>query len=243
MISELHEIDNYTLIISPEKTMTIIKTFRNNEHPIKSSAIIKDSAYIMKALSESLSDDLYKTTVFIEHRLKDNIEIENPIKIHVGLKIPKDNKYFSLMDALKSSYISGESIEIEKDIIDKVEITKDGRSLLLPNYKPHRITITPEKVKLPPLRFETYNDNNIRLISLEPIVFLRDKVEGNIAYLSTENKNPLQMKMICDFIKKTAKINFRLKYEDFNVKDVYNAQKFISSLCGKCRKKSNFLQS
>lgn len=230
--SELDKIkDGYTICIAPEKVVTIIKAFRDGIHPIKLSTITKDPTALMEAISEALTDDLYKTRVSIEYKSKKEPKKEEyPYEMKLNLKIPKkDGKYNSPWEAIRNSHVIGESVKIDDDIIEKLTVLKEGKIIF--DGKPNGVTISPEKPTLPSIKIEVYNEGGKKMDASDEIILVRDKIEGNLIYLSNVDKScPIQLMLINDAVKNT--VNFRITYRPFgsDIATAYKSEKFFTNL-------------
>jgi hypothetical protein len=189
LISEVSQMGDYCKIFSPEKTLTIWKTFDRKEHPIGQIERFGDAMNLIDALQKKLSSDKYynhkiswKTTIKKKYNRKNE---RGNHEFKVVMKQPPDAK--NMMDVFKEISLTGESFVIPAENIQKLQIRKKGK-LIERNKKVPFIKITPNKRKFL-LSLETIDPSNSSPLKFEKLLFTVDSVVGKTIHLSTHESS------------------------------------------------------
>jgi hypothetical protein len=196
LTAEISEMDdNFCKVFSPEKTLTIWRTFDKKEHPIGQIGSYGDAFKLISALEKNFSNDpYYKTNIVWKTTLKkENIPKgqKGQLEFRISAKQRPNSK--NLMDAFRESHITGNSIIIPAEDIQKFQVRKNGK-ILEKNKKVSSITLTPVKRKLS-LTLETIESKTGNVLAFENLIFIVDSIVGKTIHISThENNSPYSFK-------------------------------------------------
>ena len=245
LTSEVSQMGDYCVIFSPEKTAKILKVYKEKQHPISQVEGLEQVMTMLGALQKKLGEDPnYQPEITLTYKMKDEVRAKlgdenRPIKVNLSLKYPKDKANKNFWDTLKEIQLTGKSATIPGENIEKFEAFLGDKRLIPEGTKPSFLTITPERLKLPPLTLEVVDPDNKTAISLEKILFERDAIEGTTVHISTHNNNlPYSMRMSFDADPKVNnKVgNFEISLsENADVGHVLKFERLLSAL-NKARK-------
>ena len=196
MISEIHQNkgdNNYILTILPEQLLTIYRAYKAQEHPLKFVMLDYEGASkLADALTQSLSNDRRKAKVSI-HIEYTNVEKDKaPIEIKVRYKLNKDEA--SLLDRIEHLPITGGSIKIEKDKLEKSQVYENGKPLFGEDIISD-LTIIREEIHVP-LIIETILDDGSVAKSLGCLDFVvKEENDGKPYYEFFDKSHPLSIKI------------------------------------------------
>lgn len=229
LTSELHQYGEYCITIPPERMVTIVTAYRNKEHPLKVVITdMEDASILLKGVAESLSNEERIATASIEVRMK-NVNSGDSGSIELKLSTDRGG---SIADIISRSNRTGESVEISADEIEKVQVyDKNGRPLLPEGKKPDKLTIKPEKQRTPPLIMQSITKDGKVIRSLDGIVLVLDRRDGNNAYLAFENTTlPLQLTLVRSLDGKTGHFQFNFDADRSDVVESLDSALFYESL-------------
>lgn len=207
LASELHETDNYVIVIPAEKTVTIVQAYRNKQHPLKLISNL-NAIDLTQTLSQLLSDEEYTATVSVKYDTKNKVDTKKyPFGFTMNLKATDPAKMLS-WEEIRNRLSVGQEVRIEKEIIESLEMYEKGK--LVRNIQPDYIVLRPEYDKYY-IILESINDIGEVIESLK-LVLVRDKLEKKAAHLITDNTNyPLRLELYVNA--ETNKITFSCKID------------------------------
>jgi hypothetical protein len=192
LTSEISQMGDFCFVFSPEKMLTILQAFEKKEHPITLVEGTGDALLIVRELQKKLSlDQYYDHKISWKSTLKEKYrENGNPVEFKMVVNQQSGSK--NILDILKEISLTGESFTIPAENVEKFEVIKDGKELII-DKKTTPITITPEKRKIT-LTLETIDFVDSSLLRFENLIFVVDSVAGTTVHLSThENALPYKI--------------------------------------------------
>lgn len=177
LTSEISEMGDYCHVFSPEKTLRIVKVFKEKQHPISLIEGMGQVLVILSALQKKLADDPHYTPeLSLTYKLKNRLdEKQHPVKFNLTVKHPKGVTK-TLWDTLKEIQLTGKPATIPGDDIEKFEVFMGTQRLIPEGTKLKYLTITPEKPKLPPVFIETIDHEDGSPITFENQIFAKSQM-------------------------------------------------------------------
>ena len=205
LTSEVSEMGDYCVVFSPEKTLRVLEVYQEKQHPIGQVESLEQVMTMLGALQKKLGEDPnYEPKITLTYKMKDEVKAKigdanRPIKFNLSLRYPKDKANTNFWDTLKEIQLTGKSATIPGENIEKFEAFLGDKRLVPEGTKPKFLTITPERLKFPPLTLEVMDPDDKTAISIENIIFERDAVEGTTIHISSHDNNlPYTLRMSFD---------------------------------------------
>lgn len=225
LTSELHEMDDYVAILQAEKVTIIIQAYRNKQHPLKLIQNLS-SIDITEMLSQILSDENYAATITIKYDLQKKVDTEQyPFGITMNLKAT-DSKQIPSPEEIFKSINAGQEVKIEKENIECIKMYEKGN--LVRTVQPDYIVLRPEYPTFP-VQLESVSDSGTVINSIN-LVLIRDKIEGKIVHLISEDINyPMVIELYINFDTNKITINYKIDLSKGDAIAKYNVVRFIAS--------------
>jgi hypothetical protein len=224
ILSELSQIGDYAIPVTPEKAIVVLECFRKGEHPLSFIKGTDEVAALLRGLASALSDDSYEANVALTYTLRQQPPASDyPAKTHISFK-PGISAIKGL-DLIRRAQ-AGQPVTIPGELISSVGVFLDGqgRSLIPPGAKVDYFKIVPEIAKLPPCSVVARDPTTGDSIRWDNVQFVREKFDGSTLYLvSDDNPQPFQLSLVFDFGKQIVAISGHL---DYAIADVRDALKF-----------------
>lgn len=187
MISEIKQQkgDNqYVIVISPEKLVSIYNAYKNKEHPLKLVNLdVSDAIKFTSGISESLSNERRKARVSLSIEY---LETE-PHKDEHFQKFKMDiaTEDTDLIDKIERMSMTGEKIKLDK--VKNIRIF-DGNKVVKKIEPVGEVILKPTGVE-PIFTIQVLSESNSVMMSLDSIPFERKIVEKEVHFVRKNREN------------------------------------------------------
>jgi hypothetical protein len=230
LISELHETGDYPVVLSPERMVTIIDSFKTMEHPLKYvQRDFGDASLLLSGVAETLTDENVQASVTLNLTAKSSTTESEKSPYSLNLSLRTDANKPNLLDILKRAELTGERVKIKGEDIDQVQLFEKGQPVFV-GRKIDEIGIETTKPQTPPLKLQSLSGSNI-LAELRNLILVRDKFVGSQAHLQLQDKNfPLRIELLMEAGKTAGSFDLSFDHSRGDASSVYKSALFTKSL-------------
>jgi len=230
LISELSEMDDYAVPITPEKAVIVLDAFRRNEHPLSFIKGTKAIATMIEGLSRALSSDHYDATVTVKLESKESKE-SGSAQGTLGISFVPGASAIRALDMVRVVE-TGVAVTIPGESIEKITLLdKDGKELVPRGAKVDYLKIIPEVARLLPMKMATTDPSSGHTISIEHVEFLREKFDGlHLLLASDGHPKALLWHLDLDFEKKTSHLTYDFYPEDAPISAGLEFARFVTAM-------------
>lgn len=217
--------DNYVIIISPQKVMTIYNAYTSGEHPLKNVMMeIEDAFFLLKAMKESLTNEMRQVdaNLKINYPHDSSNDMNRPHRFN--LKIQGGNQLARFPDDLMHLSITDDTIRLGNQYGPLATAVENAESMTT-----SEVLIWAEKQNRVAIILQTISHEGWPIKSLLQ-VFDVEKKEKIIYFHSIDTKQPLRLNMEYSFSSNVLNSTFELDHANFDVVHVLRSLIFLQSL-------------
>lgn len=222
----LQQNDDYVIVISPQKALSIYKAYKENQHPLK--FVFLEYSEVMELLNgivDNLNDENRKVKISlsindINQRVNENQNQNFTVKMHFD----KNDKETKILDEIKNMKITDDVIKIDSNFhINRIN---------------NNITDNTSKAKLYAW-VEKYNRGFFSIQSISHYgniiethnqVMDIEKNDNIVTFIPKDMNEPLKLTFNLDTNTFDWKFNIELNYIGYDVVTIYDKINFINSI-------------